>query len=191
MNKTCLIFCLLVLSSIRLLAQQTEGVVDNGTYIDDRLGWTFKIPENFSSVSKESRIEDTQAAIKKLKANTVSNGSVLLLSFKKNGATTEPKFLSGLQNKSAIGVPIATEADFINYISNVLKRSSQKVEINTFKKKIGLKEYYGYQLTFANNLKQRGLIKIIGNWIFYQTWIFDNEDDAKIIEAAIYSAKLR
>ena len=125
-----------------------------------------------------------------MKATLDKRSTELLLSFKKDGAATYPAFLSGLQNKNTIGTSIKTEADFINYISVTSKKVMPKVVVSTFRKKIGNSEFYGYQfLNPDTKIYQKGLIKIINRWVFYQTWIFDNEEDQQKLESAVFAAK--
>jgi len=66
-----------------------------------------------------------------------------------------------------------------------------KVVVSTFRKKIGNSEFYGYQfLNPDTKIYQKGLIKIINRWVFYQIWIFDNEEDQQKLESAVLPLSL-
>lgn len=98
-------------------------------------------------------------------------------------------FLSGLQDKSSLNTAINNESDFIKYISSISKKITPNVVVTTFKKKIGNKEFYGYQfLNPSTKIYQKGVVRLINNKIFYQSWIFDNIEDQKTLEEAIFKA---
>jgi hypothetical protein len=189
MNKVKLLFFCTLLFFIRSYGQAPAAIAGNHVYKNKALGWTIRIPHFYSAKSEQVRPKVADAAAKSLNVTSDKRNTELLLSFKKDGADTYPTFLSGLQNKNTIGTTIKSEEDFIKFISTTSKKVTQKVVISTFRKKIGNKEFYGYQLLNPDTkIYQKGLIKIIDKWIFYQTWIFDNEEDQKNLENAVFTA---
>ena len=184
-----LLYFLTFLFPIKSYGQAPAAITANHVYKNSALGWTIRIPDFYSVKSEQERPKVAGAAAKKLNVNLDKKNTQLLLSFKKDGAVTYPSFLSGLQNKNTIGTLIKSEEDFIKFISTTSKKVNPNVVISTFRKKIGNKEFYGYQfLNPETKIYQKGLIKIIDNWIFYQTWIFDNEEDQKNMENAVFTA---
>lgn len=187
MNKLLTLVFVTFFSS-NLFAQQATDNVQGDIYTNTQLGWTIKIPAGYSIISKEQRAADINRTISKLHGHADPTSTSLLLSFKINSAATEPKFLSGLQDRNIPGAYIHTANDLINYATSLIKKSGMGVNVTLFKKKIGAKEFAGYQYIFPNKLIQRGLVLIVGKQAFYQTWVFDNEADAKTIEDVVYTA---
>jgi len=188
-QKIIAIYLFLFFITPRSFSQASSTIDSLKSYKNLELGWKITIPNNYSVNNSTDRAKVTDAAIKKLGAKKDVSNTKFLISFKKNNASAYPSFLSGLQNKNTIGIPINTEADFIKFATVIAKRAAPKLSVEIFKKKIGKSEFYGYQ--FFNpetNIYQKGLTKIIGKWIFYQTWIFDNPDDQSVLEDAVYNA---
>ena len=192
MNKAkLLIYIFILFFSIRSHGQSSSVINETRVYKNRALGWTIRIPDLYSAKNENERPKIAEAAAKSRKVTLDKRSTELLLSFKKDGAATYPAFLSGLQNKNTIGTSIKTEADFINYISVTSKKVMPKVVVSTFRKKIGNSEFYGYQfLNPDTKIYQKGLIKIINRWVFYQIWIFDNEEDQQKLESAVLPLSL-
>jgi len=185
-----LINIIIMLSVISSKGQRNEAIV-NGIYKNYEIGWLLSIPKGWTTIPVNVRESSLKIADQKTHTTSDQSSTIKLLSFRKSAELKNPIFMSGLIKKRYLTANgITSPQKYIEYELQLMSKSNVKISKSFGIKTIDSQTFTSY--TFKNtesSVVQKGLVCFRHNYLFYLTWVYQNEDDDKIIERAIETSK--
>lgn len=189
MKARCISFIFTLSLFACVCKAQLNSEVKDGQYSNALIMWKIDIPKGWALISDSVRMDNLKPIEKKANIKLDKESTLKLLGFKKDQNLKNPVFMGGIINRESLKKDgINSPLEFIKYSEKIAQRAIGNSSLNKsyFYKKLGSQEFTGYIFNRQGSpVLQKGLVGFRGKYLLYLTWVYQNDDDDKIIEQAV------